>query len=95
MRVLRTLAAYRVPASRVLVSCFLVIAFQALAQETPASLSDEDEAASYLSAFKQRALDAAFDSQFARVKGVAASTTKAVCTSAQCSPVKPTFAASR
>ena len=65
MRVLRTLAAYRV-----LASCFLVIAFQALAQETPASLSDEDEAASYLTAFKQRALDAAFDSG-ARVKGVA------------------------
>ena len=65
MRVLRTLAAFWV-----LASCFLVIAFQALAQETPASLSDEDEAASYLSAFKQRALDAAFDSG-ARVKGVA------------------------
>ena len=70
MRVLRTLVAYRVPVSRVLASCFLVIAFQALAQETPASLSDEDEVASYLSAFKQRALDAALDSG-ARVKGVA------------------------
>ncbi len=54
----------------VLASCFLTIAYRALAQETPASLSDQDEAASYLSAFKQRAIDAAFDSG-ARVKGVA------------------------
>lgn len=65
MRVLRTLAAYMV-----LGSCLLAIAYKALAQETPASLSDQDEAASYLSAFKQRAIDAAFDSG-ARVKGVA------------------------
>ena len=54
----------------VLASCFLTIAYRALAQETPASLSHQDEAASYLSAFKQRAIDAAFDSG-ARVKGVA------------------------
>ena len=54
----------------VLASCFLTIAYRALAQETLASLSDQDEAASYLSAFKQRAIDAAFDSG-ARVKGVA------------------------
>ena len=54
----------------VLASCFLTIAYRALAQETPASLSDQDEAANYLSAFKQRAIDAAFDSG-ARVKGVA------------------------
>ena len=53
-----------------LASCFLTITYRALAQETPASLSDQDEAASYLSAFKQRAIDAAFDSG-ARVKGVA------------------------
>ena len=65
MRVLRTLAAYTVSTI-----CFLAIAYQALAQDTPASLSDQDEAASYLSAFKQRAIDAAFDSG-ARVKGVA------------------------
>ena len=54
----------------VVASCCLTIAYRALAQETPASLSDQDEAASYLSAFKQRAIDAAFDSG-ARVKGVA------------------------
>ena len=62
---MRTLAAYMA-----LASCFLTITYRALAQETPASLSDQDEAASYLSAFKQRAIDAAFDSG-ARVKGVA------------------------
>ena len=53
-----------------LIGGYLLMASAAWSQDESAALSSDAEASAYLSAFKQRALDAAFESG-ARVKGVA------------------------
>ena len=60
-----------------------------LAQSDMGGLADDTDASRYLSAFKQRALDAALESG-ARVKGVAYIDDQAGCTSGRCSRLKPT-----
>ena len=53
-----------------LLGCGLLLAFASSAQDGATGLASDDDASGYLSAFKQRALDAALQSG-ARVKGVA------------------------
>ena len=75
-----------------LMGCGLLFAASSAAQDGATGLASDDDASGYLSAFKQRALDAA---SRVPVKGVAYSMSRADSTSEPCSPAKPMCAASK